>query len=67
MYVGKIVETGPTDRLFAAPAHPYTRALLSAIPSLDPAAVRRRIDLDPSAFNRHAPLKEISGGHFAAI
>jgi oligopeptide transport system ATP-binding protein len=67
MYIGRIVETGPTDRLFVAPAHPYTRALLSAIPSLDPAAERKRIDLDPSTFNRHAPLKEISGGHFAAI
>ncbi|HSM40881.1 MAG TPA: oligopeptide/dipeptide ABC transporter ATP-binding protein [Afifellaceae bacterium] len=36
MYLGRLVETGPTRRLFAAPRHPYTKALLSAIPSLDP-------------------------------
>jgi peptide/nickel transport system ATP-binding protein len=39
MFRGEVVETGPTERLFAAPAHPYTRALLSAVPPDDPAAV----------------------------
>jgi peptide/nickel transport system ATP-binding protein len=43
MRAGRVVETGPTDRLFDAPAHPYTRSLLSAVPVLDPteSAVRR--------------------------
>jgi len=38
MFRGEIVEAGPTERLFATPAHPYTRALLSAVPPDDPAA-----------------------------
>ncbi|NMH93392.1 ABC transporter ATP-binding protein [Pseudonocardia bannensis] len=42
MYLGKIVEIGAVDRVFAAPSHPYTQALLSAIPIPDPAVERRR-------------------------
>ena len=42
MYLGRIVEWGPTDRLFTEPAHPYTKALLSAVPVPDPMRQRTR-------------------------
>lgn len=54
MYLGQIIEEAPTSQLFAAPAHPYTAALLSTNPSLDPRKRQARIVLKgeiPSVVN----------------
>jgi oligopeptide/dipeptide ABC transporter ATP-binding protein len=54
MYLGRIIESGPADDIFEHALHPYTRALLSAIPIPDPKTKRARILLDgepPSLFN----------------
>ena len=67
MYLGKIVEIGPAASLFQSPQHPYTKALLSAVPVPDPDAPRQRIVLDPASIDRGAALREITSGHFAAV
>jgi ABC-type oligopeptide transport system ATPase subunit len=65
MYRGRIVELAPAERLFDAPAHPYTKALLSAIPRLKPGEKLERIPFDAATFVP-SPLKEIESGHFVA-
>jgi ABC-type oligopeptide transport system ATPase subunit len=67
MYMGKIVEMGPTSALFASPQHAYTKALLSAIPVPDPDAPRHRIVLDSALVDRDAALRQVAEGHWAAI
>jgi ABC-type oligopeptide transport system ATPase subunit len=67
MYCGRIVEVAPTGAFFAAPQHPYTRALLSATPTLEPGAATARVVLDAGAFDPAAPLREVAQGHWAAV
>jgi len=54
MYLGQIMEIGPADAIYAPPYHPYTEALLSAVPIPDPTAAQKHIRLEgsvPSAIN----------------
>jgi ABC-type oligopeptide transport system ATPase subunit len=64
---GRVLETGRTEALFRNPAHPYTRALLSAIPIPDPDARPQRIPWDPGEVDMTLPLREIEDGHQAAV
>jgi peptide/nickel transport system ATP-binding protein len=61
MYVGRIVETAPTEELFASPKHPYTEALLSAVPKPDPRLRSERIVLQGEVAD---PANTPPGCHF---
>jgi len=55
MYLGQIIEIAPRDDFFAAPAHPYSEALLSSVPRLDPGPARERIVVDGELPDPAAP------------
>ena len=61
MYLGKVVEIGPVEQIYAAPRHPYTRALLAAVPSMDPA---RRVAHLVFSDDPPNPINPLSGCRF---
>ncbi len=66
MYHGRLVEIAPTAELFADPRHPYTKALLAAIPLPDPVAERNKKapNFEDMEFDRDGVLTEVTPGHF---
>ena len=66
MYRGRLVELAATGRLFQAPCHPYTKALLSAIPLPDPLLERQRVhpSFEDLTFDTDGVMQEVEPGHF---
>jgi len=64
MYLGRVVESGPTERVFAAPRHPYTRMLLDSVPRLDPALERARLAALGPAGDTPSPVDRPAGCAF---
>ncbi len=65
MYLGQVVEQGDTEAVFTAPRHPYTQALLSAVPVPDPVLERSRSRIVLSG-DQPSPAQEIKGCRFAS-
>ncbi len=66
MYAGEIVEQGPVERIFAAAAHPYTRGLIGAIPTLKTDRLRPLATVEKQIRPAVSlPLREIAPGHWA--
>lgn len=75
MYFGKVVEEASAEQIYANPQHPYTQALLSAVPDIDPQRRRQRIvldDISPEEARRQiqdvrTEWREVSPGHRVAV
>ena len=61
MYLGRIVEMGPRERIFSAPTHPYTEALMAAAPVADPRLKRERLLIEGDV---PSPIDPPTGCHF---
>jgi peptide/nickel transport system ATP-binding protein len=70
MYLGRVVEQGPVERILRAPAHPYTQALLDAVPRIDGEPEKERqeihtaVNTDAGAIELPSPLNPPVGCHF---
>lgn len=72
MYLGKLVELGPTEQIFSHPQHGYTKRLLAAIPIADPVKARQAyteesiVALEPIDTSKDLDWVEVTPGHFVA-
>ena len=69
LYHGKLVEVAPTEELFENPIHPYTKSLLSAVPTPNPRKEKNKVlvPFDGTSFTGQGEMKEISPEHFVLL